>query len=366
MRIGIDCRVISKNGGAGISLYAAKLVSHLLDIDQTNRYVLFFEKGSGEDAYQRSNTEIVTVPGKGFLPLWNSHFRFTLELKKRKIDIFHGPANVLPLGYKGNSVVTVHDLAIYRNPEWFPPQTFSTKVVVPRSLAKARALIAVSESTKKDLRDIFQIFSKRVRVVYEGIETKGAGSLESGQSSVKPPYFLFIGTLEPRKNISTLLHAYGLAVSKHPDFPRLVLAGAKGWKSESVFSTIEHFSLGNRVKYLGYVSDKQKQELLAGSSVFLYPSLYEGFGLPILEAFVNKVPVLTSHLSSMPEVAGDAALYVDPNDPQAIADSLVRILTDQDLRKNLVAKGLVRVKQFNWKKTAQETLKVYEQVAQNA
>lgn len=366
MKIGIDCRVISKDGGAGISLYAAKLISHLLDINQTNHYVLFFEKESGEDVYRRPNAEIVIVPGKGAIPLWNSHFRFTLKLKKHRLDLFHGPANVLPLGYKGKSVVTIHDLAIYRNPEWFPSQTFSTKVVVPRSLAKARSIIAVSEATKRDLRDIFQIPSERVRVVYEGIEAQRPESSTQHHSSLKDPYFLFIGTLEPRKNISTLLHAYSLAARQYPNLPRLVLAGAKGWKSESIFSAIKHFSLEHRVEYLGYVSEKQKQELLERASAFLYPSLYEGFGLPILEAFANSVPVLTSHLSSMPEVAGDGALFVDPNDPQAIAGSLARIFEDQALRQDLVAKGRDRVKQFDWKKTARETLKVYEDVARNS
>jgi glycosyltransferase involved in cell wall biosynthesis len=374
MRIGIDCRTIlnPKIGErAGVGHYTYYLVKNLLKLDKKNEYVLYFDwRVQDTREFEEPNAILKHFPFSQynkFLPFAYSHMLITAYLMKEGLDVFHSPITSLPLTYPKKSIVTVHDLAIYKNPGWFPSQIFSTKLLVPQSLRKADKIIAVSESTKNDLKEIFNVPNKKIKVVHEGgvtnkIKVKNKSIDSLAKFKLWSNYIIFIGTLEPRKNVVTLLRAYKKVLDSGERFRKcqLVLAGYKGYKNEEVFSEIRALRLSQQVKYIGYVTQNQKIELLKKACCFTFPSSYEGFGLPVLEAMALGTPVITSNISSMPEVAGKAALLVDPEKEQDIAKALKRILEDKKLQDNLRQKGLEQAKKFSWERCALETIKVYE------
>ena len=367
MRIGIDCRTIQEKEPAGTAHYTKELVRALLNTDSKNEYFLFFDQEKNiPKEFEQSNSKIIILPSRS-LPFISSHWQFSRALKKCRLDIFHAPANTLPIGYNDASILTIHDLAIYINPEWFPNQTFSTKFLVPRSLAKAKKIIAVSESTKQDLQKIFRVPDDKIKVIYEGVRTEEPNAEVKNKALEKfglqeKRYFLFLGTIEPRKNLIALIAAYKILVQKNPETPLLVMAGGSGWKNEEIFEAIEKRGLGNKIKYLGYVSNEEKFALMKSALAFVYPSLYEGFGLPILEAMSLGAPVITSRISSIPEITANAALLIDPNNDGEITNALEKLWKDDGLRAELIAKGEARAKQFSWTKTAEQTLQKYIEV----
>jgi len=247
MRIGIDCRTIlnPKLGEqAGVGHYTYYLVKSLIKHDKKNEYVLFFDwRFRNMKEFEQKNVTVKNFPFSQynkFLPFAYSHMLISAYLMKSGLDVFHSPISSLPLTYSKKSIVTVHDLAIYKNPAWFPSQIFSTKLLVPRSLRSADKIIAVSESTRKDLKEIFNVPAKKVEVIYEGAQVKKI-LVRSKNDSLKrfklwSKYILFIGTLTPRKNIIALLRAYKQILSWEPGFSeyQLVLAGAKSFKSEEI------------------------------------------------------------------------------------------------------------------------------------
>ncbi|MFH1171420.1 MAG: glycosyltransferase family 1 protein [bacterium] len=374
MRIGIDCRTILNPGlgeYAGVGHYTYLLVKHLLEIDKENEYVLFFDyRMSDVGEFEQANVKVWRFPFsqyQKFLPFSYSHMLITAMILKTRLDVFHSPANVLPLSYPGRSVITIHDLAIYRNPEWFPGQLFSTRLLVPQSVRKARHIIAVSESTKRDLKDIFHVPSSKISVVYEApfvvpINVKDRNVNTVKKFKIQCPYFLFLGTIDPRKNIRMLVAAF-LKLRANPLFAnhQLVIAGGKGYKADDILESVEqHRAEG--VHYVGYLTHNEKLDLVRRSLCFVFPSLYEGFGLPVLEAMRMGVPVITSNTSSLPEVAGNAAVLVDPTSMQALRSAMARIATNGVLRTNLVRRGYEQAKKFQWEDVARKTLAIYQNV----
>jgi len=400
MRIGIDCRTILNPGygeNAGVGHYTFYLVSNLLKIDKDNQYVLFFDnllsRSAAEEVIAGAvNVKINFFPFhryKHYLPFAFSHLLVSSAIEKEKLDIFHSPAYTLPLAYRGKSVVTVHDLSIYRNPEWFAKKTligknFSEKMLVPQSLKKAKKIIAVSQHTKKDIQDIFKISSKKIKVIYEGVELRKLPEKEEAvcglenkicfddlavKYGLRENYILFLGTLEPRKNIEALVNAFCFLAKEDTKFAsryQLILAGAKGWKYEKIFQAINECQkkLKNKtsIKYIGYIPAKEKFTLMKYATCFVFPSLYEGFGLPVLESLSLGVPTITSNLSSLPEITGKAAILIDPRKPDSIANALRDILSNEKLRERLSRDGVNQAKKFSWERCAKETLAVYRSV----
>lgn len=375
MRIGIDCRTIlnpAQGEKAGVGHYTYYLVKHLLKLDHKNQYVLFFDhRVQSVHEFQRKNTAIVRFPFseyKRYLPYAYSHVFVSRALQRAKLDIFHSPANVLPMQYRRPAVVTIHDLAIYKHPEWFPPkQDFSVKVLVPKSIAKAKRIIAVSHSTANDIRKKFHVPEERIAVIYEGHESvrplrKLAIHQMLQQYHLFERYFLYLGTLEPRKNIAGLIEAFDQLVKQHPRRYKdiqLVLAGAKGYRFEDNYQSIQTVQAGN-VRYLGYVSAAAKAVLLQGATAFVWPSFYEGFGLPVLEAMASGTPVITSQCSSLPEVTGRAAMLIQPHSTLVLMHAMDRMLqraTNHRYRKA----GKKQAAKFTWEKCAQQTLAVYNE-----
>jgi glycosyltransferase involved in cell wall biosynthesis len=374
MRIGIDCRTIlnPKIGErAGVGHYTYYLVKNLLKLDKRNEYVLYFDwRVQDTREFEQKNVKIKHFPFSQynkFLPFAYSHMLITAYLMKEGLDIFHSPITSLPLTYPKKSIVTVHDLAIYKNPAWFPGQIFSTKLLVPQSLRKADRIIAVSQSTKKDLKEIFNVPDKKIKVVYEGavvnripVKSKNLDSLTKFKIGSK--YVLFIGTLEPRKNLISLVRAFKIFLDASPTHSayQLILAGAKGYKSEDIFSAIKSERLSKQVKCIGYVTQNQKIDLLKKAFCFAFPSSYEGFGLPVLEAMALGTPVITSNISSLPEISGQAALLINPEKEQEIANAFKKLANNDKLREAMKKKGVRQAEQFSWVRCATETMKVYE------
>jgi glycosyltransferase involved in cell wall biosynthesis len=374
MKIGIDCRTIlnPKGGeGAGVGHYTYYLVRSLLEHDRKNSYVLFFDRRLPDiSLFSRPNAEVKYFPFSQynrFLPFAYSHMLISAYLMKEGLDVFHSPITSVPLTYPKKTVVTVHDLAIYKNPAWFPSQIFSTKLLVPRSLKTADRVIAVSESTKHDLQEIFNVPSRKIKVIYEGVDVKKiplkSKKLDSIDSfKIARKFIFFVGTLEPRKNLVVLLRAYKKLLQSGGELAgyQLVIAGAEGYKSEDVFTEIKTLGLGKQVRYVGYVTKNQKIELLKRAACFVFPSSYEGFGLPILEAMALGTPVATSNISSLPEVAGRAAILFDPEKEQTIVNALRKVLGDKQLHDKLSQAGVKQAGNFSWERCARETVKVYE------
>lgn len=377
MRIGIDCRTIlspEKGERAGVGHYTYYLVKGLLALDKKNTYVLFFDHRSPNlKEFQRRNSEIVIFKysqHKKYLPYAYSHVFVSSVLKKAKLDIFHSPANVLPLQYSGPSVITFHDLAIYFHPEWFPPkQDFSIKVLVPKSLERANHIISVSQSTADDMQKLFKVPKKKITVVHEGIEkTKAPKKLAIHQVEKKHKipgkYILYVGTLEPRKNIAGIIQAFDELACKFPKKYKdiqLVLAGAKGFEFQKNYEAIKNAKSG-KIRYIGYISAQDKIALMHGAMAFIFPSLYEGFGLPALEAMSYGIPVITSNVSSLPEVVGKAALTVKPESIKDIQAAIAKLVSRKATRDSLVKKGKIQARTFSWEKCAKATLAVYTQV----
>jgi glycosyltransferase involved in cell wall biosynthesis len=373
MKIGIDCRtILNKEFGelAGVGHYTYYLIKYLLQLDKHNEYVLFFyDRRIKVPEFQQPNVKIVYFPGLenlGKIPFLYRHWFIPHIISMYRLDVYHNPANIIPIFYLKKSIITIHDLALYKNPEWFPDgHFFNKRILIPWSIAKAKKIIAVSQNTKDDLVKLFGIRKSKVEVIHEGVEDYNQLKIDEtkieNRLKIDEPYFLFIGSIEPRKNLVRLVQAYKeVLVSKPSLNPKLVLVGKKGWKYEPVFTAIENSGFKDKIIYLGYVNFEEKVYLLKNALALVYPSLYEGFGLPILEAMNLGVPIITSNISSIPELVIDNALLVDPYDVGSIKEALIKITADSALRKSLSLKGKGIAQNFTWEECAKKTLDLYE------
>jgi glycosyltransferase involved in cell wall biosynthesis len=287
---------------------------------------------SGANPLQRVAWEQLTLPG---------------ELRRLGADVFHAPANVLPARLPCPAVVTVHDLAFFRYPQFFrPTRRYYQQALTRRSVAQASHIVAVSESTKRDLVECLRVSAARVSVVYTGIAPdfqppRDPRALDAFRARYSLPerYLLYLGTLEPRKNLTALVEAYSQARARDPDTPPLMLAGAKGWYYQPLFERVRALGLERAITFVGYVSRAEQPLWYAGAAAFIYPSLYEGFGLPVLEALACGTPTITSSVSSLPEAAGPVALQVAPTKSAELAHALQSLLADEAARRRMAVEG---------------------------
>ncbi len=378
MLIGIDASraVIARR--TGTETYALHLIRALLQLGAGHRFRLYtngpapaglFWPTEGAPAKGSVvNAEIRSIP---FPRLW-THLRLSAEMALRPPDVLFVPAHVIPLLHPAASVVTVHDLGYLHYPAshrtW---DRFYLDWSTRWSARQAAAVLADSAATGRDLAQAYGIPPAKIHVVYLGrdeglrrVDEPGLVARARARYNLGERYLLYIGTLQPRKNLLRVVEAFA-RLAGQPELAdvQLVLAGKKGWSYDALFARVSQLGLEGRVIFPGYVPAEDLPALLSGALAFVYPSLYEGFGIPVLEAGACGVPVITSNTSSLPEVAGDAAILVDPHDVDAIADALYRIITDEALRAELARRGLENVKRFSWEKCARETLAVLEQVA---
>ena len=293
-----------------------------------------------------------------------------LRMRLEGVDVLHGPANALPIVTMGlPAVVTIQDLAIYDHPEWFPAgQWFSTKVVVPRSIRRAQAIICPSQATAQSVLRRFGIDARRCHVLPYGVETEFAlPASDAVRAEVRARYglptryLLQVGTIQPRKNYVTSLRA--LARISPADRIPLVVNGTFGWNYEPVVAAVRDLALSSWVRFVGYAPNVDLPALYQMAEAALFPSLDEGFGLPVLEAFAAGTPMLASDAGAIPEVADGAALLAAPEDDATLATNLLRILNDAQLRERQIAAGRARAALFTWSASAAAHRAVYESVA---
>ena len=343
MLIGVDASRALTAHPTGTEMYSLQLIRTLVRMDGGHRFRLYTNgrpsKGLFWQGSQPAHVEVRSIP---FPRLW-THVRLSGEMLADAPDVLFVPAHVLPLIHPHSSVVTVHDLGYLYYPE---AHRRGARRYLDWSTAwnarHASLILADSEATRADLVRAYGADPARVRVVYLGHQVVAGDGRTAGDdlpARVGPRgrYLLYVGTLQPRKNLQRVVAAFA-RVAGTPLFTgvNLVLAGRTGWLSEGIFAEVERFGLRDRVLFPGYVADADLPALYRNALAYVFPSLYEGFGLPVLEAQGCGVPVMTSNNSSLPEVAGDAALLVDPHDVDAIADAMYRLATDEALRRELI------------------------------
>ncbi|MGC8779896.1 MAG: glycosyltransferase family 4 protein [Anaerolineae bacterium] len=400
MLIGIDASRAFVARRTGTETYSFNLIRALIGLGTAHRFRLYVNevtsppapplRGEGSEVtsppappLRGEGSEVTSPPapplrGEGsveiraipFPRLW-THVRLSAEMLVRPPDVLFVPAHVLPLVHPQRCVVTVHDLGYLRYPEAHRPADrryldWSTRW----NARQATVVLADSQATKDDLVRAYGVDPDKVRVVYLGREeTLGPVRDPARLAAVRERYglgrryLLYVGTLQPRKNLARVIEAFARIAGRPASADvQLVLAGKRGWLYDDLFAQVERMGLGGRVLLPGYVAEADLPALLSGALAFVFPSLYEGFGIPVLEAGACEVPVITSNTSSLPEVAGDAALFVDPHDVDAIAEAMYRLITDPDLRADLIRRGRENVRRFSWEKCARETLAVLEEV----
>lgn len=369
IRVGIDYTAAVRQQ-AGIGRYTRGLIGALAALDRETSYVLL---SAGRDPSGRRwppNFRQCALPltDRHLSILWQRlRLPLPVEAFTGRLNLFHSPDFVLPPVARARTVLTVHDLSFLHYPECSSKPLLAYLLCsVPPAVRRADAILADSESTRRDLVELLQVDEERITVIYPGVEPHFAPNGDDGalqailaRYGIRRPYLLSVGTLQPRKNFVRLIRAYH-ALREERHIPhQLVIAGGRGWLFDEIHATIASLRLEEQVRLTGFVADEHLPALYRGAELFAFPSLYEGFGIPVLEAMACGTPVVTSTTSSLPEAAGEAALLVPPNDVDALTEALWCALDDSALRNALRARGFEQVKRFSWAESARRLRAVY-------
>jgi glycosyltransferase involved in cell wall biosynthesis len=367
MIIGVDASKITIRQKTGTENYSLNLLRELIAVDQKNEYILYLREDPPDFIRDQPNVKYKKIV---FPRLW-TQAGLASEVLFSPPDILFIPGHTMPIVHRPGlkTVVTIHDLGAEFLKEYhqFPQKLYLNKTT--EFVAKfATHLIAVSESTKKDLIQKLGVPEDRITVIYEAWDKDlfrqpelAAVDKVKAKYNLKNDYLVFVGTIQPRKNLVRLIEAY----SRAKIGVDLVLAGKPGWLAEPIYQAPARFGVKERVRFLGHVPNEDLPGLYSGSLALTFPSLHEGFGLPILEAMASGTAVLASQATSMPEVGGEAAYYVDPYDIGSIKNGLEEIVINSQLRDLLIAKGLKQIQKFSWEKAARETMALLEKVHEN-
>jgi glycosyltransferase involved in cell wall biosynthesis len=366
MKIGIDIRETA-NEKTGKGYYAFHLIKALLSLDNENEYVLYSNQEiSTYDNFD--NATVIIINKKGLF--W--HKKVLSDAYKEGLKIFIAPTSyIIPALHNSNKIkvlMTVHDLVAFLFPENHNKKAIITeKLTLKRALKKVKKVLSVSKNTKQDLIENFGIKESIIEIIHNAA-SGSFGIIEKDQCEELrkvmnlPKEFIFsVGTIEPRKNYKSLIEAFAKIKPHHPN-TKLVIAGKKGWKSEGIYKMIDELGLKGDIHFLGYVTEDELAKLYNLAKIFAYPSLYEGFGIPPLEAMKCGCPVVTSNISSLPEVVGDAAFLIDPNSVEDIKNALHKLLSTPSLMEELKNKGLEQYKKFSWETSARKLLAIINQV----
>lgn len=383
MHIGIDYTAAVWQG-AGIGRYTRELTRAVIAQGSEHRYTLFYAAGGiGQSspflaelrqlcaAHAAVRAVPIPIAPRRLTQIWQRlRIPMPIELFTGRLDVLHAPDFVLP-PTRARTLLTIHDLSFLVHPELAAPGMVRyLSSAVPRSIRRANGVIADSEATRQALDQLLPDARRSIEVVYPGVDPRfhplPVADAEAVRLRLHLParFLLFISTLEPRKNLVRLLEAFArLAEQPATRDLHLVIGGRRGWLYDDIFTTIERLNLGERIRLLDFVDDKDLPALYNLAWAFTYPSIYEGFGLPALEALACGTPVLTANNSSLPEVVGDAAVLVDAESVGSIAAGLARISADETLRTALKAAGPARASRFRWEQAAQQVLQAYDRVA---
>jgi len=359
-------------GKAGIRTYVLKLLEHLARIDRKNSYFIFADKAAKDlflPLIQHKNFVLVTLPISGANRYWKrlicEQLVLPLYVLKHNIDLLFSPANIAAFLCWSKQVLVVHDLKHKRKPvssEIPAVKKLYYNIALPLSVKRVDKIIAVSNATREDLLKYTKVPEEKIRVILEGVDVEGK------KGNTKPPkakpFILFVGMLYKHKNADKVLQAFAKVKSRIPH--SLIIVGKDPPSQPGEITRLkelaEKLGVASDVHFTGWIPDSELQALYLSADLFVYPSAAEGFGLPILEAMACGVPVIGSNCTSIPEVIGNAGIIVNPDDIDELADAILRILTDQNLRKQLIQRGYERAKAFTWERTAKETLEVFEEV----
>lgn len=362
MRIGIDARLVYYTQ-AGIGQYILRLIEALAKIDREDEFIILQSRKDETIVTSQANfrRRSLWTPSHHRLEQWT----LPLEIGMTGLDLLHSPDFIPPFHRNYSSVITIHDLAFLLYPHFVTRESARYYGQIDRAVQSADHIIAVSESTKWDTIHLLGVPEDKITVIYEAanpvfrpIDDQEKLNQIRAKYGIWGDFILFVSTIEPRKNLPNLLRAFQQFLGGYDDGLKLVVVGRHGWLFEEVSAILEELDL-EEVIFTGKASAKDLLFLYNAGQGLVYPSLYEGFGLPPLEAMACGTPVVTSNVSSLPEVVGDAALMVDPEDISGLAKAIGRVLTDEALRKDLIERGFKQAKLFSWERTAKETLALY-------
>jgi len=369
MHIGIDAHAIGAQQG-GNETYIKHLIAALAELDGENRYTLYFanSRAAREWSGRYQNFAVRALPPP--TPIVRVPVALAFELRRRPVDVLHVQYTAPPFCH-APVVATIHDLAFEHLPETFTRRgQAQLRLTVRRTARRASRIATVSEFSRQDIIRTYRLAPEKVVVTYNGIAPHfttrpgAAGEAEEVRRryGIRREYLLAVGSLQPRKNLIRLLRAYGRLRQTHEGFrPQLVIVGRRLWLWREILQEISRQPWSRDVITTDYVADEELPALYRGAAAFVYPSLYEGFGLPPLEAMACGTPVVTSNTSSLPEVVGEAALQVDPYDEGALARAILDLLNDQALRARLAAAGPAQARKFTWRAAAAKTLGLYRE-----
>jgi glycosyltransferase involved in cell wall biosynthesis len=365
MRIGIEVSVL-QTSRAGSAVYTRNLLTHLQAIAPRHRFVPYRFGAARRPGFRRRLESVLRDT------VW-MHLALPLRVWRDRVDVFHAPAYTVPLALPCPSVLTVHDLTIVKFPEWFDHPWFRVyaRAMLPILVRRVARVVTVSQFSKRDLMKCYGLPDEKIRVIPNAVDHRlfhvrydpQAVRAAVQRFGIGGEYILSVGTLEPRKNLTRLVQAFARLRARGVDDHRLVVVGEKGWKYEAIFEAVRTLGLEGEVRFLGRVPQSDLPLLYRGAALFAYPSLYEGFGLPVLEAMACGCPVVCSDRSAMPEVGGPAAILVDPEDPEALAGAMSQVLGDRSLADAMRARGRTWAAEFHWEKAARALLALYEECA---
>src|SRR5437588_2422250 len=368
MHIAIDAHSVGTQL-AGNETYAVNLIEALAEIDQSNLYTLYVTKQSAIDRFKDRWTNFKIRQTLPHTPLVRVPLTLSAELRRNPVDVLHVQYTAPPLA-PCPVVATIHDLSFEHLPETFNRRSRAQlRLTVRRTARKAAQILTLSEFSRRDIVDTYRIAPDRVSVTpaaapshFKPIEDETELRKIREIYGIERDYILSVSSIQPRKNLIRLIEAYSCLRGLRPEgkLPQLILVGKRGWLDNETFRAAQRHSANNDIAFTGYVAENDLSALYSGATCFVYPSFFEGFGLPVLEAMQCGAPVIAGNRTSIPEVVGDAALFFDPFDTTALAQAISKMIDNSDFRSEMRVKGLARAREVDWKQTARMTLQAYQ------